>query len=67
MGREGGRKENALVFKREGRGGKGAGKQLQYLWGFHIIYSILGESKPRAPLFFVYSALTKEDIDQKRH
>ena len=50
-----------------GRGGKGAGKQLQYLWGFHIIYSILGESKPRAPLFFVYSALTKEDIDQKRH
>lgn len=50
-----------------GRGGKGAGKKLQYLWGFHIIYSILGESKPRALLFFVYSALTKEDIDQKRH
>lgn len=63
-GREGGRK---MLSCSNGRGGKGAGKQLQYLWGFHIIYSILGESKPRAPLFFVYSALTKEDIDQKRH
>lgn len=65
MGREEGRKENALVFKREGREGKGAGKQLQYLWGFHIIYSILGESRRSA--VSVYSALTKEDIDQKRH
>lgn len=63
-GRERGRK---MLSCSNGRGGKGAGKQLQYLWGFHIIYSILGESRPRAPLFFVYSALTKEDIDQKRH
>ena len=63
-GREGGRK---MLSCSNGRGGKGAEKQLQYLWGFHIIYYILGESRPRAPLFFVYSALTKEDIDQKRH
>ena len=61
-GREGGRK---MLSCSNGRGGKGAGKQLQYLWGFHIIYSILGESRRSA--VSVYSALTKEDIDQKRH
>ena len=67
MGREGGRKENALVFKREGRGGKGAGKQLQYLWGFHIILFYFGGKQAPGSAVSVYSALTKEDIDQKRH
>lgn len=61
---EGGREEGKCSRVQTGGEGRELGSSCR---GFHIIYSILGESRPRAPLFFVYSALTKEDIDQKRH
>lgn len=63
-GREGGRK---MLSCSNGRGGKGAGKQLQYLWGFHIILFYFGGKQAPGSAVSVYSALTKEDIDQKRH
>ena len=65
MGREGGRKENALVFKREGREGSWEAVAVSLGIPHNLVY--FGGSKPRAPLFFVYSAPTKGDIDQKRH
>ena len=57
MGREGGREEGRKMLScSNGRGGKGAGKQLQYLWGFHIIQSILGEASPGSAVFCILSA-----------
>lgn len=63
-GREGGRKMLSCSNRRRG---KGAGKQLQYLWGFHIILFYFGGKQAPSSAVSVYSVLTKEDIDQKRH
>lgn len=65
MGREGGRKENALVFKREGR--EGNWEEAAVSLGIpHNLFYFGGKQAPGSAVP-VYSALTKEDIDQKRH
>lgn len=65
MGREGGRKENALVFKREGR--EGSWEAAAVSLGIpHNLFYFGGKQAPGSAVS-VYSALTKEDIDQERH
>ena len=63
MGREGGRKENALVFKREGR--EGSWEAVAVSLGIpHNLFYFGGKQAPGSA---VSVSLTKEDIDQKRH
>lgn len=60
-GRERGRK---MLSCSNGRGGKGAGKQLQGIP--HNLFYFGGKQAPGSAVS-VYSVPTKEDIDQKRH
>ena len=63
--REGGRKENALVFKREGR--EGSWEAVAVSLGIPQNLFYFGGKQAPSSAVSVYSVPTKEDIDQKRH
>ena len=65
MGREGGRKENALVFKEEEREGSWEAAAVSLGIPYNLFY--FGGKQAPGSAVPVYSVLTKEDIDQKRH